>query len=122
MFLFPTLTTKWHVRSAKTDQPSLIRIFAVCIKKAWVLSYLLSDWADAEADLRWAHMPFCRFCHALAHLKMVEGLNPRCFTYVTVGDLRRHLLGNQFEDRHLGRLVMNKIIAKITQLAFFLYL
>ena len=30
---------------------------------------LLSDWADAQADLslRWAHMPLCRFCHALAH-------------------------------------------------------
>ena len=28
-----------------------------------------SDWADAQADLslRWAHMPFCRFCRALAH-------------------------------------------------------
>ena len=26
--------------------------------------------ADAQADLslRWAHMPFCRFCHALAHI------------------------------------------------------
>ena len=44
--------------------PSLIRVFAVCMKKAWVLSYplsaqrrLWSDWADAQADLslRWAH-------------------------------------------------------------------
>ena len=43
--------------------PSLIRVFAVCMKKAWVLSYPLSaqrrlglDWADAQADLslRWA--------------------------------------------------------------------
>ena len=29
-----------------------------------------SDWADAQADpsLRWAHMSFCWFCHALTHL------------------------------------------------------
>ena len=29
------------------------------------------DWADAQSDLklRWAHMPFCRFCLALAHIK-----------------------------------------------------
>ena len=52
--------------------PSLIRVFAVRMKKAWVLSYLLSaqrwsDWADARADLSplGAH-PFCWFCHALA--------------------------------------------------------
>ena len=54
--------------SEDSDQPghlpSLIRVFAVRMKKAWVLSYLLStqrrlwsDWADAQADLslRWAH-------------------------------------------------------------------
>ena len=57
--------------------PSLIRVFAVCIIKAWVLSYQLSaqqrlwsDWADAQADpsLRWVHMPYCWFCHALAQI------------------------------------------------------
>ena len=45
-------------------QPSLIRVFTVRMKKAWVLSYplsaqqrLWSDWADAQANLnlRWAH-------------------------------------------------------------------
>ena len=54
--------------SEDSDQPghppSLIRVSAVRIKKAWVLSYPLSaqrrpwsDWADAQADLslRWAH-------------------------------------------------------------------
>ena len=44
--------------------PSLISVFAVRMKKAWVLSYPLcaqrrlgSDWADAQADLslRWVH-------------------------------------------------------------------
>ena len=40
---------------------SLIRVFVVRMKKAWVLSY----WADAQADLslRWAHRSFCWFCN-----------------------------------------------------------
>ena len=54
--------------SEDSDQPghppSLIRVFAVRMKKTWVLSYplsaqrrLCSDWVDAQADLnlRWAH-------------------------------------------------------------------
>ena len=50
--------------------PSLIRVFVVCMKKAWVLSYplsaqrrLWSDWADAQVDLslRWAHSHFVGF-------------------------------------------------------------
>ena len=60
--------------SEDSDQPghppSLIRVFAVRIKKAWVLSYpliaqrrLWSDWTDAQADLslRWAHTHFVGF-------------------------------------------------------------
>ena len=60
--------------SEDSDQPghppSLIRVFAVRMKKAWVLSYplgiqrrLWSDWADAQADLslRWAHTHFVGF-------------------------------------------------------------
>ena len=58
--------------SVDSDQPghlpSLIRVFAVCMKKAWALSYplstqwrLWSDWADAQADLRlrWMYRSFC---------------------------------------------------------------
>ena len=50
--------------------PRLIRVFAVHMKKAWVLSYsysaqprLWSDWEDAQADLslRWAHSHFVGF-------------------------------------------------------------
>ena len=36
-----------------------------CTTKDW------SDWAGAQANdlsLRWVHMPFCWFCHAVAHL------------------------------------------------------
>ena len=50
--------------------PSLIRVFAVHMKKAWVFSFPLGaqqrlwpDWADAQADLslRWAHSHFVGF-------------------------------------------------------------
>ena len=60
--------------SEDSDQPghppSLIRVFAVRMKKAWVLSYplsaqrrLRSDWANAQADLslRRAHTHFVGF-------------------------------------------------------------
>ena len=60
--------------SEDSDQPgyppSLIRVFAVRMKKALVISYplggqrrLWSDWADAQADLslRWAHSRFAGF-------------------------------------------------------------
>ena len=65
----------WH-------PPSLIRVFAVRLKKARILSYplsarqrLWSDWADAQADLslRWAHMPFCWFRHEAAHFSALSG-------------------------------------------------
>ena len=53
--------------------PSLIRVFAVGMKKAWVLSYTLSTqrrlWSDsADPSLCWAHMPFYWFCHEATHL------------------------------------------------------
>ena len=60
--------------SKDSDQPghppSLIRVFAVRMNHAWVLSYplsaqprLWSDWADAQADLslHWAHSHFVDF-------------------------------------------------------------
>ena len=63
-----TKPTNECASSEDSDQPghppSLIRVFAVCMKKPWVLSYPLSanwsDWADVQADLslRWAHTPF----------------------------------------------------------------
>ena len=52
------------------DPPSLIRVFAGRMKKAWVLTYplsaqrrLWSDWADAQAhlSLHWAHTHFVGF-------------------------------------------------------------
>ena len=56
-----------HASDQPRHPPSLIRVFAVCKKKAWVLSFplsaqrrLWSDWADAQADLSlcWAHSHF----------------------------------------------------------------
>ena len=67
-------TNKMTVRPAKTRISLGIHpawwVFAVRMKKAWVLSYplstqwrLWSDWADAQADLsfRWAHTHFVGF-------------------------------------------------------------
>ena len=72
------------VPSEDSDQsghsPSLIRVFAVHMKKAWVLSYplstqrsLWSDWAYVQADLslHWAHR-FCLVCHEAAHLNLIQ--------------------------------------------------
>ena len=72
-----TKPTKWPLCPAKTTR--LIRVFAVRMKKHGVFSYPLSsqwrlwpDWADAQADLslRWAHISFCWFFHAAAHLTL----------------------------------------------------
>ena len=80
VFTVSTWAVTWQnqqsdcVPSEDSDEPghlpSLIRVFAVRMKKAWVLSYplsaqrrLWSDWADAQADLslRWAHSHFVGF-------------------------------------------------------------
>ena len=80
-YIFLKWTASWQnqqndcVPSEDSDQPenppSLIRVFAIHMKKVWVLSYLplsaqrrlRSDWADAQADLslRWAHIHFVGF-------------------------------------------------------------
>ena len=83
-----TKRTKWPVCPAKTQISLGIHpvwsVFAVRMKKHLMLSYpfsalrrLWSDWADAQADLsvRWVHMPFCWFCHEVAHLCTVMILN-----------------------------------------------
>ena len=57
--------------------PNLIRVFAVRMKKPWVLPYplstqrrLWSDWANAQTDLslRCMHRPYCWFCCAEAQI------------------------------------------------------
>ena len=80
--------------SEHSDQPghspSLIRVFAVRMKKAWVLSYplsaqrrLWSDWADAQADLRlhWTLTHFVGFvmsqlmCASCIHMCFISESN-----------------------------------------------
>ena len=76
-----TKPLKWCASNEVSDQPGhppgLVRVFVVCLKKPWALSYplstqqrLWSDWADVQAvlSLRWAHLSFCLFCRAAAHL------------------------------------------------------
>ena len=70
-----------YASSKDSDQPghlpSLIRVFAVRMKKDWVLSYplsaqrrLWSDWVDAQADLLLGAQSFCWFCHEVAHIAL----------------------------------------------------
>ena len=79
-----TKPTKWHVRPAKT-QISLGRclgicpvwsVFAVRVKKPWVLSYQMSaqrshwsEWADGQgwSESSLGAQSFCWFCHEAAH-------------------------------------------------------
>ena len=78
--------------SENSDQPghppSLIRVFAVRMKKAWILSYPLSalrrlwtDWADTQADLslRWAHTHFVGF--VMSRLICLFILHSLCFVH-----------------------------------------
>ena len=80
-----TKPTKWHVCPAKTQfslgicsvwsESSLSTWRKLSLATFYLLSTqwgLWSDWADAHADpsLCWAHMLFCRFCHALAQIRL----------------------------------------------------
>ena len=93
--------------SEDSDQPghlpSLIRVFAVRMKKGWALSYplssqriLWSDWANAQADLslRWAHCHFVGFdmrrlisLHYRQRNCWLKNHDVWCF-YVGTGDTR----------------------------------
>ena len=57
-------------------EPSLIRAFAWVQWAAKNLSFLNADSEDsdqtADLSLRWGHMPFCSFCHALAPLSLAD--------------------------------------------------
>ena len=96
--------------SENSDQPrhppSLIRVFAIRMKKAWVLSYplsaqrrLWSDWASAQSDLslRWAHMPFCWFCHEAAYICLISVLS--LDSYVFSNDTRMNKKSKQIKEQ-----------------------
>ena len=85
--------------SKDSDQPghlpSLIRVFAVRMKKAWALSYplsaqrrLWSDLADAQADLSLprVHRSFCLFCHEVAQMTIMIS------AFILLSIIKSHLL------------------------------
>ena len=92
------------VRPAKGHPPSLIRVFSVRMKKAWVLSYplsaqrrLWSDWVDAQTDLsvRWAHNHFVGF--VMRRLIRVLRHGPsRLFHSFRAGPIKKKLLALWF--------------------------
>ena len=78
--------------SEDSDPPSLIRVFPVSMKKAWVLSSplsarrrLWSDWVDAQADLslRWAHSHFVGF--VMSRLKLLKSWQRNHTTWEKTG-------------------------------------
>ena len=86
-----TKPTKWHVTkrklwSALISAQSYQSLRGLHEESLGPYIYTLpdsddwSDWADAQADLnlRWAHMPFCWFCHALVHLHFFYTLYSIC--------------------------------------------
>ena len=76
---FMTNPTKWLAPREDSDQPghppSLIRVFAIRMKKAWTLSHPLCaerrlirlsgcpGWSESSLDAQ----PHCWFCHEAAH-------------------------------------------------------
>ena len=68
-----TKPTKWHVRPAKTQ-------ISLGIRPLSAQRRLLSDWADAQADLslRWAHVSVCWFWHEMAHIDVIRSLGLWC--------------------------------------------
>ena len=97
-----TKPTKWHVCPAKT-QISL----GICpvwsessLCTQWVAKdprFLHADWVDAQADLglRWAHMPFCWFCHEAAQFKKEYQRRSLPVSHIT----RKPVFGDTRTDR-----------------------
>ena len=72
------MCAQWRLRStwasAQSDQSSLSTWRKLgSLATHWAHSEDWLDWADAQADLslRWAHMPFCWFCHEAAQVVWV---------------------------------------------------
>ena len=89
--------------------PAVWSVFTVRMKKALVLSYplstqrrLWSDWADAPADLslRWAHRPFCWFCHSAAHVWLWLSLALSWIS--TLKSLCLHQLSFGYQNKVIG--------------------
>ena len=118
--------------SEDSDQPghppSLIGVFTVRMKKAWVLSYplsaqrrLWSDWADAQADLslRWAHILVCWFYHEAAHMFFVTTAVQRtlrpfikvsCNIIIIIKKKKKKKKNNEKINREYFIIVINLIV------------
>ena len=96
--------------SEDSDQPghppSLIIVFAVRMKKAWVLSYpfsaqrrLWSDWADAQADLslRWGAVILLVLSWGSSHIHVLNCARAQMWTYT-----------KKFEEFTLKKLLSSK--------------
>ena len=60
------MTKPTKLLCAKSDQSSLC---AQWVAKDPRFLHADSEYSDqTDLSLRWAHMPFCWFCHALAHI------------------------------------------------------
>ena len=107
MSLDMTKSTMWVCCCAPNEDsdqpghlPSLIRVFAVRMKKPWVLNYPLSTqrrlmrlcecpgWSDSSLGAQ----SLCRFCHVLAHLYHL-------FQYGESEDDRLQKLRGKFEHK-----------------------
>ena len=94
---------KWAVtwQNQQSDcAPSLIRVFAVRMKKSWVLSYplsaqrrLWSDWVDAQADLStMGAQSLCWFCHVVDQINVSHVLRKPVFGGLQQGETQTRLL------------------------------
>ena len=81
------------VPSEDSDQPGIHPVWSdssLCAQ--WSILHAdsedWSNWTNAQADLilRWTHMPFCRFCHALAQVSLfiLHVLYYHCYSSLTV--------------------------------------
>ena len=81
------------------DQPghprSLIRVFAVRMKKARVISYIKCT-AKTPIRLGMGAQSFCWFCHGVAHFSAIKHLHPQMTVFSTVMPILMYLSVHAF--------------------------
>ena len=112
--------------SEDSDQPghppSLITVFAVRMKKAWILTYplsaqrrLWSDWADAQANLRWAHVHFVGFVLRRLHRRIINVFYKELSSEVSLEKIKH---GKLFRKLFLRKNVLKFKVSPIHKLRF----
>ena len=71
-----TKPTKWHVHPAKTQiSLGICPVWSVSSLSAlWVAKNLIFLHAQADLNLRWAHMSVCWFCHEMAKINSMQSI------------------------------------------------